>query len=378
MRKIFKLIRNEIKVMRLPTLLVVLSLILFSTALFSVLFVSFNLPNSVFAYFDKDDIPLRVFVRNSSANIPAINKEDAALFGEVRLFTEADQIQSKNGAVFKTHDTLETVINGITTIIHTSYGGEAILPTPATLDYFEEYSRHITGELPKNSFEVCLCKKIVDTLSVAIGDSVSIGGKIFKVVGVIEESELSIPAYILSVDETTVFSRLTISVKTSKEAYKIFTKLNIRGLDADISYRQTIDSVSAANIFLIATAVVLFVANLAIIYSMFSLILLNRRAFVCRMKVLGCDSRSLFLVYFLLLIIIIAAVELVAYGLSALVTARILNLCSGLFEVTVTAKGNPLIVFAHFVLLAVIMLLMTMRQVTKIKEDAVIETMRGE
>ncbi len=377
MRKIFKLIFNEIKVMRFSTLLIILALILFTATLFSVLFVSLNFSESLFNHFDEMDYSVMLNLKNTPSNIPELNNSHV-MYGHVDSYTQTKQIQNENGDVFETTQRTETMIDDKWVFNITSYTGQAFVPTQATLKYFESYKQYLVGEFPQSDHQICLCEEIAKALNVTTGDTVIINNEKFQISGIISNSFTGISSFLVCVKADTIFDNLYVYAATSAETYRLYTQLNFRGYSAEISNQQLIQSISTANIFFVATSVALFVVNLAIIYSMFSLILLNRRAYVCRLKVLGCNSRTIFFVYFVLLILIVAAVELTAYALSSFVTAQILNLCTNLFDVAFLAKDNPFIVLAHFVLLGVILLLMTLLQVTKIRESTVVETMRGE
>lgn len=177
-----------------------------------------------------------------------------------------------------------------------------------------------------------------------------------------------------------MFDNVNIELATSVDTYHLYNKLLSNGIVVQIPafYDMYIDGISATNGFLLGISLAIFIANITIIYAMFSMIVINRKKHICRMITLGASNATIFEVFYLLLFGIVTVVNIIAYGLSNVFGKEIIGMCSTLFEMEFTVARQPLILLVYTVINMLLLLLMYFVQIRSISKQTVLESIKGE
>ena len=226
-----------------------------------------------------------------------------------------------------------------------------------------------------------MCNYIATELDVTIGDTIRIGADDFIVSAIYDETLLKgIPNYFICVDDNFLFDNVNIELATSVDTYHLYNKLLSNGIVVQIPafYDMYIDGISATNGFLLGISLAIFIANITIIYAMFSMIVINRKKHICRMITLGASNATIFEVFYLLLFGIVTVVNIIAYGLSNVFGKEIIGMCSTLFEMEFTVARQPLILLVYTVINMLLLLLMYFVQIRSISKQTVLESIKGE
>ena len=379
MKRVFKLTLNEIKHLKWTVLVTALALILFTASLFSVIFVYNDLSDNVFNYFDGEDEPLSFYAKNASAS-EIISDVQCGLFeGEKEELTYNAVLTAANGNSLST-EIEEVDEDGVTYFEHIS--SRAICVTERYLDTYGKAFDLIP--LPQKTGEIMLEKEYAEQLQVSAGDVVSIGDKQFTVCGTYDDElygdfDLAY-GFVVSVDENTVFESVNVSLDKSKDMYQAYRTLKKNNVDVELSgYTQSmLDNLSLVNGFLIAIALTIAVVNLLILYAVFAVILRNRQAYICRLKIVGASNLLVFAVYFTIIVVLLIAICVAGFFLSKLIVANIMDACSQAFESAFTTNVSFGIVGVYFAVITVLLGLLCYLSACRIDGKTIVSVTRSD
>lgn len=377
MKKLLRLIYNELKVLRISALVAAITLTFFTASLFSVLNVYFNLSANIFENLDTSGNSLSLTAKNISVSEYVASIDGGSFWGYKNNLTQNAVLTSECGKEFHTERKAESDGN----VQMFSYSGIAYLATDKYLQTYEQYNDYIEGAFPQQANEICLCNYIATELEVTVGKTIRIGEDEFIITAIYDETLLKgLPNYFICVNDTFLFDDVDMELATSADTYRLYNKLLSKGIDVKIPafYDVYIDGISATNAFLLAISTAIFIANIIIIYAMFSMIVINRKKHICRMITLGASGTTIFEVFYLLLFGIVAVVNLIAYGLSNIFGKEIIGMCSTLFEMEFTVTRQPLILLAYILINMVLLFFMYFLQIKNISRQTVLDSIRGE
>ena len=375
MKRFLRLIYNELKVLRISVVVAAITLTFFTASLFSVLNVYFNLSDNIFENLDKSESSLSISAENISVSEQI--SSNGSFWGHKNNVTRNAILTNAQNKEFHTEQRIETDGN----VQLFSYSGVAYIATDKYMQTYEQYNDYIEGAFPRQANEICLCNYIATELEVTVGDTIRIGENDFVITAIYDETLLKgLPSYFICVDNNFVFDDVDIELATSADTYRLYNKLLAKGIDVKIPafYEVYVDGISATNGFLLAISAAIFIANIIIIYAMFSMIVINRKKHICRMVTLGASNATVFEVFYLLLFAIVTVVNAIAYGLSNLFGKEIIGMCSSLFEMEFTVTRQPLIILVYTVINVVLLALMYLMQIKSISKQTVLDSIKGE
>jgi len=376
MRRLFHLINNELKILRL-SVVVAISLTFFTASLFSVLNVYFNLSTNIFENLDKSGESLSFSAENTSLSKQVISNKKGLFSGQKDYVTRNAVLKSAQNKEFHTNQKTET--DG--TVHLYLYSGVAYIATDKFLQTYEQYNEFIEGEFPSQVDEICLSNQISNELDVTIGDTIFIGEDDYIISAIYDKTLLQgLSEYYICVDDTFVFDSVNIELETSAETYRLYNKWIAKGIDVEWAMfaEDYIDGISTTFYFLLAISLAIFIANIMIIYAMFSMIIINRKKHICRMITLGASNTTIFNMFYLLLVGILTVVNVVAYGLSNLFGEEIVNTCSSMFKMEFSVTKHPLVLLIYTVINMILLVLMYLLQIRNMGPQAVLDSVKGE
>lgn len=377
MKRFLRLIYNELKVLRISVVVAAIALTFFTASLFSVLNVYFNLSDNIFENLDKIGSSLSISAKNITVAEQKLSNVNGSFWGVKNNLTRNAVLTNAQNKEFHTDQRTET--DGIVHLF--SYPGVAYVATDKYLQTYEQYNDYIEGTFPRQANEICLCNYIATELEVTVGDTIHIGADDFIVSAIYDETLIKgLPNYFICVDDNFMFDDVDIELATSADTYRLYIKLFLKGIDVQLPpfYDVYIDGISATNGFLLAISAAIFIANIIIIYAMFSMIVINRKKHICRMITLGASNVAIFQVFYLLLFCIVTVVNVIAYGLSNIFGKEIIGMCSTLFEMEFTVARQPLILIVYTVINMILLLLMYLLQIRNISTQTVLDSIKGE
>lgn len=364
MKRIFKLTFNEIKHLKWTVLVTALALTLFTASLFSVIFVYNDLSYNVFNHFDATDNTLTFFAYDAAVSQIADEGLNGIYVGFAPEVTGSGLvITADNGNSFETeYETVEDLGNGVHVTHSYSLSGDAVVVTEQYLERYAEIMRQIP--IPTKTGEILLDAQISQALQVNAGDKVHIADKQFTVCGTYNRSDYTYEDFdlnsywLLAVDENTVFDRVRVEREKSVEVYEMYLRAKRAGID--VSYGGWFTETYMSNMalvegFLIAVAVTVFAVNLALLYATFSVILHNRRAYVCRLKVMGARNGTVFAMYFIIVVALLAVICVLGFFLSQAIVSNIMDVCEQTFGSVFTTDVSFGIVGIYFAIITVLL-----------------------
>lgn len=387
MKKIFKLTFNEIKHLKWTVLVTTLALTLFTASLFSVIFVYNDLSYNVFNHFDATDNTLTFFAYDAAVSRIDDGSLNGIYVGFVPEVTGSGLvITADNGNSFETeYETVEDLGNGVHVTHSYALSGEAVIVTEQYLERYAEIMRQIP--MPTKTGEILLDVRISQALQVDAGDSVYIAGKQFTVCGTYSRDDYSYEDFdlnsywLLAVDENTVFDRVRVEREKSAQVYQMYLRAQRAGIE--VSYGGWFTETYLSNMalvegFLIAVAVTVFAVNLALLYATFSVILHNRTAYVCRLKIMGARDGMVFATYFIIVVALLAVICVAGFFLSQAIVSNIMDVCEQAFGSEFTTNVSFGIVGIYFVIITVLLGALCYLNVRKIDNKACVAVTRSD
>ena len=121
-----------------------------------------------------------------------------------------------------------------------------------------------------------------------------------------------------------------------------------------------------------------FAVNLALLYATFSVILHNRRAYVCRLKVMGARNGTVFATYFIIVVALLAVICVLGFFLSQAIVSNIMDVCEQAFGSPFTADVSFGIVGIYFAIITVLLGALCYLNVRRIDNEACVTVTRSD
>lgn len=377
MRKILRLINNEIKVIRISVVVAAISLTLFTASLFSVLNVYFNLSPNILENLDKTDNSLSFSAKNICLSEQIAGNNQGLFYGQKDGITRDTVLTNEHNAEFHTSQRIETE----SSINVNIYTGVAYIATDRFIQAYEQYNDCIEGMFPRQANQICLSNFAATELDVTVGDTIRIGEDSYYISAIYDETAFPDSyIYYICVDDKFVFDNVDIELATSADTYRLFNIWRAKGIDVQwmLGFEDYLEGISATDYFMLAISFAIFIANTIIIYAIFSMIVITRKKHICRMITLGATNTTIFLVFYLLLVCIVSAVNAIAYGLSNVFGEGIIDMCRTMFEMEFTVKRQPLVLLVYTVINMIMLVLMYLLQTKNISKQTILDSIKGE
>lgn len=142
--------------------------------------------------------------------------------------------------------------------------------------------------------------------------------------------------------------------------------------------KAMMDNLSLVNGFLIAIGLTVFTVNLLILYATFSIILRNRRSYVCRLKVMGASNATVFSVYFLIIVLLLVVICVAGFFLSKLMVSSIMDACTQAFESEFTSETSFSVTAIYFAVVFVLLGALCYLNASKIDNKAIVLATRSD
>lgn len=380
MKRTLKLTLNEIKRLKWTVLVTALALVLFTASLFSVIFVYNDLSVNVFNYFDSTDEPLSFYATSASASMITPKYQDGLIDGTIEGLTRNATLTANGNSMPTEYE--ETDENGVTSVFWKN--ARAVCVTERYLTAYEKIFDLVP--LPRKANQIMLNGDSAKQLQAGVGDTVLIADKQFTVCGVLDEryeeldSTLGSYDFVLSVDGETVFDEAKVVLSKSEQLYSAYLTLQKNGVQVELSSysKAMMDNLSLVNGFLIAIGLTVFTVNLLILYATFSIILRNRRSYVCRLKVMGASNATVFSVYFLIIVLLLVVICVAGFFLSKLMVSSIMDACTQAFESEFTSETSFSVTAIYFAVVFVLLGALCYLNASKIDNKAIVLATRSD
>lgn len=382
MKRLLKLTFNEIKHLKWTVIVTALALTLFTASLFSVVCVYLDLTDNILSYFDTLDEPLSISAQNVSIRDVGLANGHGIFHGKIDFVTDWRAVLSANGNEFALKQELQDDKGNIHQTTHAAY------------------AFYVTDEFAEAEFDklgiagdadtvnaICLHRMVADKLQVEAGGYVDIGDNRYRVVGIYDEDDPDswtvysvIHAFTLFVDENAVFSELDIQTETSRQTYDLLLSLQRKKIDADYSYgfKTYVENLSLVNAFLIAIAITVFLVVMLLFYVTISVILNNRRPYVCRLKTIGATDGIITAMYYIIIFILLSIICVAAFFLSKLMVVNIMRACEQAFETTFVTNVNFGVTAVYFAAVAALLAVFCYLCVRKVDDKTIVTVTRND
>lgn len=375
-----KILKNELKMLKISVLITTVALILFTASLFSILSVYFNLSDNIFSSLDNDGTQLEFDAYESNFNSIIKYEQDGIFIAYKNQLTMNTSIKNKNGDIFETEQKIQNE-NGLCLM---SYSGMACYPTATLIKSIDHYKKYLNfrGEFVSKHYQICLSDFVSKQLNVSIGDIVYINDITYKLTGIYSNNVLGsqLPYYFVVTDDNFVWDRIKIQLISSKKTYSLYNKLNAKGINVELPtfYDMYINNFSLMNASLISSSIVIFIVIIVIIYALFSMILLNRKSFICRLDILGYKRENVFAIYYGIITLISFIVNLIAIFIAKFVGKNIIALCTDVFSMQMVISFPWWIALCNFFAVQAVSLILYFVNIKNIRKNAVKEIARSD
>lgn len=370
MKKLLWLIGNEFKLLWRTIAIIFAVLTLFLAALFGVISVAVDLPRNLCENLDEmyDSFELTVY------NVSYGDVEDS--FGDrlVLCYEEgltSDCTLSANGEEFSTSSfvVIDTWIDeygnelvSAENIMFAFYvdGAVVYLNDAASSALEAESSALTSGTWLTDSWQICLGDNLAERLKVKIDDTVTIGDYSFEVVGIYQTSDsfddLTYNAYLISMDDGYMFGSIGVHFDSSMDMYNAYTALSRSGYEValDLWVSSYFDNIYTITVFLIAAAVVFVLTSVVLMCALANICFRHRKAYICQLKMLGCNNSAIFCVYCGMALFALLAAAVVASLLALAFNSYFMGLCADIMGMQFATRFYAYISVAAFFVLAIL------------------------
>lgn len=386
MKGILKIILKETAFLKNTIIMVGLILILFSGAFLSVLSVRIDVPNGMYKQIDNEDIKIGCMIKN--VTIKDARNECDLLYGGITGITTdltLNGYQNKKQVINKTEmtykDFFSTRTRGIIIGENTDF---QLLQEAAKQD-----ESILRGNLPKLAYEVLISNYIAQKLALNVNDNLVINNLNFKIVGIYDSAkyfelykETNLPAvsYFLVMPDDTILEEAYLNFTSSKQLQLSMKNFNRKGYNpiAVEAMTKRLEIINLARAFFMSVAIVLAIVTFFVQYSLIATFFRQRKAQICRLKLLGATDGKIARVYcFIAFMITILAVTIGAF-LSLLFNKYFINLCNELFEYEFISHFRAGISLITGAILIFFTLLIYRHSVRKISKFNIIEVIKHE
>lgn len=393
MKIIFKFLLLEADLLKRTIIIMGLILTVFSAAFLSVISVMIDIPLGLYNGLDKRLTTFECGIYDISFD-EAERWGGIASYADIYGITSEAELEVHSLGVFQTE---QTVYYGSSEVTR-NYNGKAV-----SLEFVELFSNYngsvVAGGWLDGEGQICLSSAVAESSyfssHVKVGDIVNISARKYTVVGIYDYSEVSDvnnrllpPAYyyvsVGSAEKTSVVHINYPDSRMLNEAYKAMTR---RGVDAYVSgirldtrtYSYNLfGNVDLVEAFFMAVAFVLGLIIIFILYSLMSIFYRQRKANICRLKMLGAKSGTVAGIYCSVAVVLLLIAVIIGAALSIPFNLYFTNLCAYLFGFEFAAHFYFYIPVCFFVAMTAISLCIYAFFNRKIKNSVIAQEVRHE
>ncbi len=343
MKKIFWLFKKEIKTLYKFIVLITIIITLFLSALFGVTNILIDYSKNFKTTLNEDLNGLEFEVANSNYSSLQTYCENAVVRAKLKNYTHTTKLECSNGNYFDT-DQFEQK-EEVTYL--KSYNGVVLYSYEHFANKLKEQNINLEGSWHKGKNQIVLSDIVAEQLQAKIGDSIKILDNTFLLVGIFDFDLLNQidyhgAYYYLSFDNEKVFDTMNVSMSESYDTYKLFNKLKGKGFEVTFfsMYAQYFENVRLMEMVLVIFAIIIFIGIMIVLYSFISIILMNRKNYICQLKLLGLKEKDIFAVYMSIIVLLLIVSVIFATFIGYFFNSYIMSLCVKLFDMKIKASLN--------------------------------------
>lgn len=346
MKVILKFIWLEADLLKRTIIIIGIILAVFSAAFLSVISVMIDIPLGLYNGLDMRLTTFECGIYGASFN-EADRWGGVASYADIYGVTSDAELQVSSSGAFQTEQTFYYGSSEVTR----NYNGKGVNLRHAEL-FLNYDGGKISGSWLDGEGQICLSSAVAESeyfkSPVKVGDTVNISGRKYTVVGIYDydkvysvNNRMLPPAYYyVSVGSTEKVSEVHINYpdsKTLNEAYKAMTRRGVNayvsGLRIDTrSYSYNLfGNIDLVEAFFMAVALVLGLILIFILYSLMSIFYRQRKANICRMKMLGAKSGTVAGIYCSVTVVLLLFAVVIGAALSIPFNLYFTSLCEFLF-----------------------------------------------
>lgn len=193
---------------------------------------------------------------------------------------------------------------------------------------------------------IFLSKDVANELDVQVGDAVTLGAKTYPIVAIYKRNNLVkgysnedvvLPtAYffvVTSQQNALTVHEMHLAYASSGDIYSMMKKLNRQGVDYEMHrvMQEMLGNIELIESFYGSVAALLAALVMFIMYTLFALFFRERRAQICRLKLLGATDGTVASVYCIVALALVLVAVVVATALSVVLSRYFLGLCEQMF-----------------------------------------------
>lgn len=349
MKVILKFLLLEADLLKRTIIIIGLILAVFSAAFLSVISVLIDIPLGLYDGLDKRLNTFECGVYNVSFD-DAKRWGGEATYADIYGITSEAELSVESSGSFET----EQVEYYGSSEVTLSYNGRAV-----SLEYIELLANYdkskVAGEWLSGEGQICLSSAVAESAyfssPVQVGDTVKISNRQYTVVGIYDYNGVAassltnrklLPSayYYVAVGTAQKVSVVHINYPNSRTLNEAYKAMSRRGVDAYVSgvrvdtraYSYNLfGNVDLVEAFFMAVAFLLGLVIVFILYSLMSIFYRQRKANICRMKMLGAKSSTVAGIYCTVTVVLLIIAVAIGAGLSIPFNMYFTGLCTKLF-----------------------------------------------
>lgn len=381
MKTFFKLIALEAGFLKKTLIIISVILTAFTAALLAILSVMLDMPHGMYEAMDnwKSGYYDSYGGESFAISLDGVSFSEATKYRADGYFAVKDGLTRKteltaNGNIFMT-DTV-TMLGKVEYRIE-RYGYVLERGSVNLLQRVATFDGNLQGDV------MFLSDECANELGAAVGDTVQIDDMSFAVVAIYNLDALRLDYqfedvvlpkgwfFVSFANDTLTYNNAYLMYHTVADIYTCFRSLNRKGVQCGVYDTLTngFDNVALVQTFYGCLAALLGALVLFVMYVLFTLFYRERKAQICRLKLLGATDATVSLVYFTIAMFIVIVTVVVATALSVALSIHFMDICTVLFDAVYVYTFRlwlPLCTFGVFTLLSGAMFLLLGRKISRV------------
>lgn len=413
--RVFKLIRLEIGFLKKSIALIGVILVAFISALLSVVSVLLDVPDGMYAGINEFSNYHGLQALGVKEGFAAAG--GTAFGGKINGLTQYCTITGTTSLNISAHKPASKDDEEDTEVeVAMSFTGFAVLESMAEQVFapYQQYAQSATYAFPARAGEICINKSVANLMGAKIGSEVTVTAdpyffwreditfsdreisETYTVVGYLDNTSISrynglhskdvyLPsAYFYLIPKADpVYTSLYYYFTDAKTLHRTYLSLTHSGYGVTLSgtISAQISNIGMAQALFGAVTGVLAILVLFILYTLIAIFFRQRRAQICRLKLLGARNGVIAAVYCLIAIFLIVVAIVAGSAFSMAFNVYFIGLCGRLFRkfsANFISNFRPVVPAFLLLFLTVYTLLLFFFVVRKIKNTAIAREVRNE
>lgn len=394
MKRILYFIKTEVRLLKKSIIIIALILTVFLSAFMGALSVRMDFVNGFYSYLD-ENFSSYVIVAYRLKTIDDLMKisPDELYLNNKTWLTCAVTLENAEGQSMGTTDISENAG------LYSDLGAILVLndKTKSKLDSASDAL--VSGQWNSGERQICVDKKVAEFLSLAVGDTVSIIPKepsapqlSYVVSGIFDREPLKEDYffnfhYYITESNEFEFSNARMIYYDARSAHASFSKyedtlgsLSVTGLKYPLSSPITdyFRNIMPIKLTLDVAVALFFAVMVVIVYTLMTMFYRQRKPFICRLKLLGAGSGTVFGIYFGIAVAIFLVVTLISSGFGVLFNIYFMHLCETVFELSFRTTFSAVVPLLSFAVLTAFTALMFALSGRRIRSDIIAQEVKAE